>query len=315
LIGQNWEAEYNSYTKVFRPPAGVSLYTAQLIEGQGLQWMGDGQTFLKNLNHAYNGYRGLVELTLAWKYATTCNDIKGISVGIANGRFDAQLDEMVDVFKSMPAATFLLRVEYEVSYSLFTCEQPTQNCRDQTYQNAFRYVVSHIRTKKQVANVKFVFHVMYGAEDARCLYPDGEQDEFVDVIGVSFFEGQYDACYKKQDCINPHVNETLSWAVANHPKKQIMFPESTPQDMNGDVAWIVQFLKHVEKMVVMYNVAYWTYINMDWNAHGWAAPGWADSRLQNRLVTRNHWKQNVLGNSRYLCLENRLCSAGDALLI
>lgn len=203
----------------------------------------------------------------------------------------------------------ILRVEYEVSYALFTCEQPIpDSCSDHTYQNAFRHVAQRLKGTHALTNLQLVFHVVYGAADAPCLYPG---DDVVDVIGVSFFEGKADACYGKgTECINPNVEATLQWAAQAAPAKPLFLPESTPQDLApGDATWPAQFLAHVEAAVERFDVRYWTYINQDWAQHGWGDPPWGDSRVQANPDLLDTWKATVLNGGRYLCLGGVPCQA------
>ena len=144
LIGQNWQKEFYDYSSFFgQLPSGPSFYTAQLVSGQPLVWMGDGLPFVYDvLNGTYKGRGANAELTLAWKYAKGgCKTIRQTSIDIATGLYDTQLDEMVTVFNTFPEVTFLLRVEYEVSYQLFTCEAPSKTCSDTTYQHAFQVII------------------------------------------------------------------------------------------------------------------------------------------------------------------------------
>ena len=193
-----------------------------------------------------------------------------------------------------------------MSYNFFTCGQPViGQCTDTSYQAAFKHVVQRLKGTHGLTNVQFVFHVMYGALDAPCLYPG---DDVVDVIGVSFFEGAHDDCYRKgADCINSNVEATLAWAALHAPSKPLFFPESTPQDLTaGDATWPTQFVSHIHAAVAKYDVRYWTYINMDWNAHGWGQ-GWGDSRVQATPAVLELWKQQVLGDARYLCIGGSPC--------
>merc|ERR1711972_1214060 len=105
------------------------------------------------------------------------------SKAVADGTFDSQLDELAGTIASTAGAGFewLLRVEYEVSYSLFTCDQPVPGqCSDTSYQDAFKHVAQRLKGTHGLTNVKLVYHVIYGDLDAPCLYPG---DEVVDVIG------------------------------------------------------------------------------------------------------------------------------------
>ena len=119
LIGQNWQQEFSDYVSgTGSPPAGASFYTSQLEPGQPLAWQGDGLAFLEHVNATYADPSApfLAEVTLAWKYSPGgCESVRALSIDIANGKFDAQLSQLGEVFSSMPGISFLLRVEYEVS--------------------------------------------------------------------------------------------------------------------------------------------------------------------------------------------------------
>lgn len=323
LVGQNWQQEFGDYTAATggRVPAGASLYTAQLTLGQPIAFMGDGLPFLDALNasHGGGGAGGsaaqpfLVELTLAWKYAPGgCEAVRGFSVDVGAGVYDEQLAALGRLLGSYgPGLRFLLRVEYEVSYSLFTCAQPAPGaCNDTTYQQAFRRVRAVLGGAAAPArNVLFVFHVVYGGADAPCLYPG---DDAVDVIGVSFFEGEGDACYRKgAGCVNPNVEATLAWAAEHAPSKPLAFPESAPIDLGAsgsDPQWTTQFLQHVVAAVERHDVRYWTYINQDWTQHGWQNPPWGDSRVQDSPAVLAYWNASVLGARRFLCAGGKPCA-------
>ena len=307
LIGQNWQTEFSDYsTATASLPAGASFYTAQLVEGQSIMWMGDGLPFVEYTNQSFAKNEGLAEVTLAWKYADGgCDAIRQISLDIADGKFDSQLDELANTFISMSSLTWLLRIEYEVSYSLFTCKDPGPTCDDMSYQSAFQHVAQFLRGKAD--NVKFVFHVMYGDLDAPCMYPG---DDAVDIIGVSFFEGENDDCYLIYDCVNPNVNATLAWARESAPTKDLFFPESTPQNIDS-AEWLTTFIEHMQWFIELYDVRYWTYINMDWTAQGWGNDPWGDSRIQQTESTLEFWQTNVLGNARYLCAGGTPCDGNE----
>jgi len=138
------------------------------------------------------------------------------------------------------------------------------------------------------------------------------------VIGVSFFEGKNDACYMKNaSCTNPPVEALLDWASREAPSKELMIPESTPQDINqrGGVggSWVVGFLQHVQRYISLYDIRYWTYINQNWPAHGWGE-GWGDSRVQASPEAMEFWRETVLGkSSRYLCLSGVPCTTSGII--
>ena len=75
-----------------------------------------------------------------------------------------------------------------------------------------------------------------------------------------------------------------------------------------------QFARHVQATVARHDVRYWTYINQDWNKHGWGQ-GWGDSRVQATAEALGEWKGSVFGpRTRYLCRGGRPCSAAPTPL-
>ncbi|MFC1420902.1 hypothetical protein [Streptacidiphilus cavernicola] len=117
------------------------------------------------------------------------------TAAIAAGSYDAQFTQLADFIRRYPAATFLIRVDYEVS-SAFFCTNGT-DCTP--YKNAFRHVVQLLRTQTGAGSrVQFVYHPVRGEFDT--LYPG---DDVTDWIGVSVFN---------QDLCQPYrENGTTYW--------------------------------------------------------------------------------------------------------
>jgi hypothetical protein len=114
---------------------------------------------------------------------------------IAAGAYDDRFAALASFIAAHPAATFLVRVDYEVS-SAFFCTNGT-DCAP--YKNAFRHVAQLLRARSGAGSrVQFVYHPVRGEFDT--LYPG---DDVTDWIGVSVFD---------QDLCQPYrENGTTYW--------------------------------------------------------------------------------------------------------
>ncbi|WP_069462828.1 glycoside hydrolase family 26 protein, partial [Actinacidiphila rubida] len=117
------------------------------------------------------------------------------TAAIAEGGYDGQFAALSSFIAAHPAATFLIRVDYEVS-SAFFCAGGT-DCTP--YKNAFRHVVQLVRGQSGAGSrVQFVYHPVRGEFDK--LYPG---DDVTDWVGVSVFD---------QDLCQPYrENGTTYW--------------------------------------------------------------------------------------------------------
>ncbi|GGK91775.1 hypothetical protein [Mangrovihabitans endophyticus] len=174
LAGQSTRAAWDDLSSVTQDPAGGSVYYEV---GSG-DWVSaahrDYATFL-----AQRG--AVVQVGISWKDnppgLTPGDDVaarsRQVTAEIAQGRHADRFTNLITFMNRFPAATFALRLDYEVS-SYYHCTDAS--CA--SYKGAF----ARLHTLLAGGNRRFVFHPVRG-EFAQ-LYPG---DAVVDWIGVSIF--------------------------------------------------------------------------------------------------------------------------------
>lgn len=332
IIGQVYKNEYDSYRRAMGLPAGSSHY-GEMYNGDINQ--GDDGANLAHVEFV-DGLQdsAIMQVAISWKDnpalskhpVDECGDFIGkrvyqVSQDIARGDYDDQIDKFAAVFASKPHVTFLLRVEYEVSQFAFSwkpsaaCPQPGTSydfsdasiIDNAPYKAAFRHVVERIRDTKGLANVKYVFHPVRGIGDAKAMYPGSD---VVDFVGLSLFND--DVCYGDHNCkglIDGNARQVFTWA-RDDLKKPRMISEAAWQPLaTTDAAWktwaaspagVIDYLARLRSIVDTFDVAAVSYINSDWNAHGWDPAWWGDSRVEIRDDIAAWWKDNILDSPRYL---------------
>jgi hypothetical protein len=330
LVGQTFTQEFKDYvTGVGRAPGGSShygeLYTGAINQGD------DGKD-LAHLKYVQSAYpHAYAMIAISWKDNPDLSDhgpdacggytgrrIYQVNRDIVQGRYDAKIDSFAAVMKRNPGIRFYLRIEYEVSRYLFSWKHLSR-CPEAgkpvdfgdsalidnaAYRQAYNHVARRIREVNAVANVDFVYHPVRGFEDAQDLYPG---PEFVDFIALSLFND--DLCINTswcKDSLDPNARKVLEWARKT-AGKPIMIAESAaqPPSTQSD-AGMRGYLSRLLGVVKEFDVRVLTYINSDWNAHGWDARYWGDSRVESRPEVKAFWKSEVLDNPRYLDYSSRL---------
>lgn len=324
LVGQTFTKEFQDYVSgMGRAPGGSShygeLYTGTINQGDD----GKDLSHLKYIQATYPHAYAMV--AISWKDNPDLSDhgpdacggytgrrIYQVNRDIAHGRYDANIDSFAVVMKRNPDLRFFLRIEYEVSRYLFSWKdlsrcpeagkpvdfQDSALIDNEAYRQAYNHVARRIRVADGVTNVDFVFHPVRGFEDARDLYPG---PEFVDFIALSLFND--DLCIHTawcKDSLDPNARKVLEWA-GQTAGKPLMIAESAAQPPStGSDAGMREYLTRLLGVVTQFDVRVLTYINSDWNAHGWDARYWGDSRVESRPAVKDFWKSEVLDNARYL---------------
>ncbi|GAA1118806.1 hypothetical protein [Kitasatospora arboriphila] len=102
---------------------------------------------------------------------------RAVTQELADGQYADRFTTLIDFVNRYPAATFLLRIDYEVS-SAYHCTDASCS----SYKGAFARIRSLVDGRRRQADVGYVYHPVRG-EYAQ-LYPGDGQ---VDRIGVSVF--------------------------------------------------------------------------------------------------------------------------------
>ncbi|GAP91550.1 putative endoglucanase H [Rosellinia necatrix] len=294
-IGQNYASEWDSFASRVKTPAGISVY--------GDIYGGELNTDSQNILTRYAGsHSGNVVVGLSWKDAMTFNgytQFQGAKLcnDITSGKFDANLRKFAQYLGRFPNVKYLLRIDYEVSGNLFANTNPSGFDSSTFDLTAYPKAFAHVRQviSGVISNVQYVFHPVRGS--ASMLYPG---DNVVDLQGFSIFNN--DVCLPvgpttncEGQTLDPNVLADIKFA-----KKPKIIAESAVQPpASRDPNTIITYLTRVKSMVETYDFAGWTYINSDWNAHGWDAATWGDSRIETNAPVLQWFQQNILSNSRY----------------
>eukprot|EP01084_Bolivina_argentea_P049078 90310_1 len=298
LIGQNYQAEFESYVSAVGQPAGASFYTTFKTPSA---FQGDGAAFVEYVNSKYPGSYAELGLSLKESYTQNqCNIIYNYLGEIANGQYDSQISELASVIKKYSNLKWLIRVGYEVSEFIFSYKNPTgcqngyqpSDIDNTNYHNAYNHIVSKMKAAG-VSNAynQYVYHPVRGTSDTEGLYPG---DTNVDHIGFSIFNndvclpvGSTTNCPGQQ--IDPNLKASIEWAQGKN--QQVMICESAVQNPASTAPnTFDDYLNRVYNVVRVYNLWAWTYINQNWCNHGWSCPPWGDSRVQDSPITLAYWK-------------------------
>ncbi|MFE3637687.1 hypothetical protein [Streptomyces sp. NPDC059168] len=180
LIGQSTKAAWDDYTSFANAPAGGSVY----YEVKSGTWVNQGHRDYA----AFLADRGkTVQVGISWKdnppgfnggdESAKAARSRQVTQELADGAYTDRFNTLVDFINAHPDATFLLRLDYEVS-SYYHCTD--SGCS--SYKNAFRTLRNMFRGRTHQNNVRFVFHPVRG--EFATMYPG---DDVVDQIGVSVF--------------------------------------------------------------------------------------------------------------------------------
>ncbi|GJF30917.1 hypothetical protein KNE206_36170 [Kitasatospora sp. NE20-6] len=249
LAGQSTKAAWDDMSTVTDAPAGGSVY----YEVASGTWVSpahrDYAAFLASQGRT-------VQIGISWKDnppGYTGGDraarSRAVTQELADGRYTDRFATLIAFVNQYPQATFLLRIDYEVS-SAYHCTD--SSCS--SYKGAFARIRSLIGGQKRQGNVQYVYHPVRG-EYAQ-LYPG---DAVTDRIGVSVFAHElclpiYDHGYLWNgtppnnydtgtlQCRNPYIG-TDSWGNPAAIWKN--------WDYDGNVLGMMKFTKdHGKTMIV-----------------------------------------------------------------
>lgn len=196
LVGQSNTGAWNDLTTATgADPQGGSVYYSVRDGG----FSGACGTGCQTDYASFLADRGKqVEVGVSWKddppgwngdNATKETASQQATAAIAAGAYDRQFTALSAFIAAHPSATFLIRVDYEVS-SPFFCTGGT-DCTP--YKNAFRHVAGLVRAQSGAGTrVQFVYHPVRGEFDK--LYPG---DDTVDWVGVSVFDNDLCQPYRE----------------------------------------------------------------------------------------------------------------------
>ncbi|MFI0722821.1 hypothetical protein [Streptomyces sp. NPDC021224] len=196
LVGQSNTGAWNDLTSATgADPQGGSVYYSVRDGG----FSGACGTTCESTYASFLADRGKqIEVGVSWKDnppgwdgndADKQTASQQATAAIAAGGYDQQFGALSSFVAAHPAATFLVRVDYEVSTPCF-CTGGT-DCTP--YKNAFRHVAQLLRAQSGAGNrVQFVYHPVRGQFDA--LYPG---DDVTDWVGVSVFNNDLCQPYRE----------------------------------------------------------------------------------------------------------------------
>lgn len=220
---------------------------------------------------------------------------------IADGKFDAGINRIIDTFAKYPNVKYILRPDYEVSGNLHGNTNPNdfdESTQDfKAYPAAYRHVRELFLAK--LKNVQFMYHPVRGS--AEKLYPG---DDVVDFQGFSIFNNDVcvvvanypNTCQDPAQRVDVNVQKDLDFA-----RKPKWIAESGTQPFASDTEpAFIEYISRVRDLAERNDFAGWTWINSLWTAHGWDPSVWGDSRVEARPGIKDWFMKNVAENPRYL---------------
>lgn len=240
------------------------------------------------------------------------NDGVGIQIGlwlggskgcrkINRGKYDDQIETLIEYLNSCKAFRVFLRVGYEFDNPSFGYSDAPEE-----YVMAFRRIVSAIRKSPSKSKCKFVWH-SWAAPKTKLLRDFWPGDAYVDWVGVSIFQQLYPWAQDDSEFAGgslADVEEVL--AFAKEHGKPTMIAESTPFggiDMHTNEtieygmedAWDRWFGPVIE-LIDKFDISLWSYINCDWESQPmWHQVGFGESRISADAAVMKKWQDIVLG--------------------
>jgi hypothetical protein len=195
--------------------------------------------------------------------------------GVVSGQYDHQIQKLADWLKHLHHRVYL-RIGYEF-------DLPDNHYAPALYQQAFRYIVDHLRAEG-VDNVAYVWH-SYGyitpGQPMMDWYPG---DEYVDFFAVSFFKAFNSA----------NMNFVLKRAQEH--QKPFMIAEATPQGYttsDGEKVWSMWY-KPFFQFIDDHDVPIVSYIDANWDSQPmWQGKGWGDARVQANSMIAERWLKEM----------------------
>jgi len=197
---------------------------------------------------------------------------------ITAGVYDEHLSRLSEWFKQIKIPVYL-RIGYEF-------DGPHNHYDPQEYAAAYRYIVDYLR-KEGVANVEYVWHSFAGYIEGGNLMRWYPGDEYVDWIGISYFDAYADSF--RQDVVK--ISETIH--------KPLMIAESTPYKIGvtqGEKSWSIWFQRYFN-FIKTNDVKMFCYINWDWaSVPMFKGQGWGSGRLQDDPYISQKWIEELKMN-------------------
>lgn len=236
-------------------PKGFMVYTA-INDPRGLSEPVDHGAGINHADAMIKKYPqfDIVQIGLYLKYMLAL---------IPQGELDRHIDEISQWIKSSNKKVYL-RIGYEFD-NMDNEYEPT------LYVEAYRYIVDFLR-KRETNNVSFVWHSIawradhWPAYNLAQWYPG---DDYVDIIGLSFFDTEQDA-----------EREALM-TFAQEKNKPVMIAESSPFNQHSveqKKAWLDRFFAFIRS----HDIHLISYINVNWDQLPlFKDEQWGDARLEN----------------------------------
>jgi len=248
-------------------PDGMMAYTA-INDPRGLSESvdhGAGVNFVDGLIQAYPEYN-IIQIGLYMRHMLK---------EVTSGGLDGNIFKIGDWIKNSGKDVYL-RIGYEF-------DNPENGYDPQEYIKAYQYIVDKFRALG-ISNVHFVWHTIAWTDpnwppfDPMKWYPG---DEYVDWIGISFF-----------DCDRDAEREAVA-ELARTKNKPLMIAESSPFNRYSNeekLRWMQIFFEYVDK----HNVKFLSYINVNWDQLPlFESQKWGDARLQNSSVLMGAWLKEI----------------------
>ncbi|PWJ38498.1 fibronectin type III domain-containing protein [Sediminitomix flava] len=290
IIGQTFQQEYIDYINgIGTAPAGSShyaeLYSGTINQGDDGVNFDDSSPYLTWVNDNYPGATILIAISIkdnpgAGGYGelnpnSSNYDPNGVYKATKDiaytTKWDAEIAQLANKFKSFPNLKFMVRLGYEVSllamgnaaegmefgdvlniyndqgvniYDLPKEEFYNTVSKDHidvdAFPDAYNKMAQIIREQEGATNVKFVYHPVRGFGEVKLLYPG---DEYVDYIAFSIFN--HDISMGTDESIqvireigsngsrlDGNLEQSLDWSTA---KKPVIIAESAYQ--NAPAEW------------------------------------------------------------------------------
>ena len=272
LIGQDVKS-INDYITALksvpsaRYPDGFMVYTA-INDLSGLSVAvdhGAGVNDADQLIQKYPKFQ-IVQIGLFMRYMLS---------EVIRGSFDDNIDQLAQWIKASHKQVYL-RIGYEF-------DNPENGYDPLQYKQAYRYIVDRIRSKG-VANVQFVWHSIAWKEEGWPKYDPLQWypgDDYVDWIGISFFDSKRD-----------EERQTIAH-IAQDKNKPLMIAESSPfkqLSAQEKLVWMSKLFNYVNE----YHVKVLSYINVNWDQLPlFASQQWGDGRLQKDPVLFQKWLKDI----------------------
>ncbi len=184
------------------------------------------------------------------------------------GKYDKNITKLANWMKSVKRPIYF-RIGYEF-------DLPQNGYDPQKYQDAYRYVVDHLRAQG-VDNVAYVWHTACLTESQGNYLDWYPGDDYVDWFAVSLFDPMQIAVAKKFAII----------ALVH--KKPMMIAESTPAGAVSTRAKL-EWFRHYFDFINDNDVQVVCYINSNWNSYPmFKSQDWADARIQIDPTIKKMW--------------------------